>query len=841
MSPAAERPGSGLADLSRAIWTAERILRTEQRRDFDNRAVFGGLGRFAAQWQADHGGGPASSPLASLAHEIVTLLGGYDAKTREKREQQVVSALDALARARARLPQAESPGRDRTPQEASAPAPQVATPAPPSRRPSAPIGPARRGDLPLAPEASLEALRGVGPMRGRSLARLGLERVSDLLEHYPSRYVFHSPPRRATELFFQREASFEGVVQNVTVAPMPRGRLKRITARLADGTGSVEAVWIRSGAARPPVHEGQRVALSGPIASVGRVVVFQNPDWEPADDAPLHTRRITPVYPLTKGISDYWLRSLIARTVRALASSIPDSLTPSLRQRLNLLPRSEAVAAIHLPPDRTTLEAARSRLAFDELLTIQLVVLQRRARWQESEAPPIRVDTGALDQLVAAQPYTLTGAQQRVLGEIRRDLERKVPMTRLLQGEVGSGKTAVAACALFLASLEGGQGAIMAPTEILAEQHWATIEQFFERARETLVDAGHQPPRVALLTGSMAAKAKRAVLDEVAAGAVQVLVGTHAIIQERVEFQDLRLAVIDEQHRFGVQQRVTLRQKGRSHPHLLLMTATPIPRTLALSLYGDLDVSLIDEMPPGRRPVETTLVGPERRPEAYAQIRQETAAGHQAFVICPLVEDSAALEARSATAEFERLQEGELADLRLALLHGRMRPVEKDAVMRAFRDGEFDVLVSTSVVEVGVDIPNATVMAIEGAERFGLAQLHQFRGRVGRGGDQSTCFLLTEQPDPETVERLSVVVGSPNGLELAEHDLRLRGPGDYFGVRQSGFPELKVATLNDVQLVERARDVASEILRADPNLEEPGHELLASRVAAFLARAGVPS
>jgi ATP-dependent DNA helicase RecG len=338
----------------------------------------------------------------------------------------------------------------------------------------------------------------------------------------------------------------------------------------------------------------------------------------------------------------------------------------------------------------------------------------------------------------------------------------------------------------------------------------------------------------------MTARQKKAALAAAESGETNILVGTHALIQDRVEFQDQRLAVIDEQHRFGVQQRITLRAKGRQ-PHVLLMTATPIPRTLALSLYGDLDLSMIDEMPPGRQAVETVLLGPEQRHAAYEHMRTEAAAGRQSFVICPLVEDSAALEARSATAEYDRLQINELSGLRLGLLHGRMRPADKDAIMRAFRDREFDVLVSTAVVEVGVDIPNATIMAIEGAERFGLAQLHQFRGRVGRGADQATCYLLTEQPEPEAIERLTVVARSADGLQLAEHDLRLRGPGDYFGVRQSGFPELKVATLDDARLVELARSAAEDILARDPELSLPEHGLLASQVAEFLERAAAPN
>jgi ATP-dependent DNA helicase RecG len=415
-------------------------------------------------------------------------------------------------------------------------------------------------------------------------------------------------------------------------------------------------------------------------------------------------------------------------------------------------------------------------------------------------------------------------------------------MTRLLQGEVGSGKTAVAALALLNAVANGYQGALMAPTEILAEQHFATLSRLYDAAGPRIQAALGRRPSIALLTGSTRSKERSATYAATAEGSLDILVGTQALIQAGLDFARLGLVVVDEQHRFGVRQRVTLRRRAQDTgvPHLLVMTATPIPRTLALSLYGDLDLSAIDELPPGRQLPRTVLLGPQERDLAYERIRRAAARGRQSFIICPLVEESEALEARAATEEFERLRTGELSSLRVGLLHGRMKPADKDAVMRAFRDAEFDVLVSTAVVEVGVDVPNATVMLIEGAERFGLAQLHQFRGRVGRGehGGSAVCILLTDKDDPEAVERLRIVSKETNGLVLAEHDLRLRGPGDYFGVRQSGFPELKVARLDDAPLVESARATADAILRADPDLNAPAHAALRAHLEAFLARGG---
>jgi ATP-dependent DNA helicase RecG len=636
-----------------------------------------------------------------------------------------------------------------------------------------------------------------------------------------------------------QKASYEGVVRDVQVSMLNRS-LRKMTVRLADPTGQVAATFLRAGHGGPKFRIGERVAVSGNVVSYGRQIVFENPECEPADGEPIHTRRMVPVYPLTSGLNAHWLRARIRQAVDAEAQHLDDYLPQPLRQAANLPPLGWAVAQAHFPDDPESLDRARRRLAFDELFLMQIVVLRRRQQWQAEGGRALAIPIDALDALVRAQPYELTAAQRRVIDEIAADLSRPVPMSRLLQGEVGSGKTAVAAVALFAAVANGAQGILMAPTEILAEQHFRTLSDFYGRAAERLEASGQRAPRVALLTGSATRRQKEAAYLAVREGETDVLVGTHAVIQEGVEPRELALSIVDEQHRFGVRQRVGLRDKGRS-PHLLVMTATPIPRTLALTLHGDLDVSVLDELPPGRQKIKTHLLLAFERPLAYEHVRREAEKGRQAFLICPLVEDSPHLEARAATEEYERLRTGELAGLRLALLHGRMKPAAKDDVMRRFRDREFDVLVSTSVVEVGVDVPNATVMLIEGAERFGLAQLHQFRGRVGRGEHQSTCILLSDLEEGEAVERLNMLVRSDNGLELAEYDLRVRGPGDYLGVRQSGLPELRVATLNDVGLVEQARQLAARVLSEDPELGATEHAQLADRVAAFVNRVGEPN
>jgi ATP-dependent DNA helicase RecG len=605
-----------------------------------------------------------------------------------------------------------------------------------------------------------------------------------------------------------------------------------------DATGSVQAVWLRHGVTRIGVNAGERIALSGRLIMQGRQLVFDNPDYERADGPPLHTRRLVPVHPLTAGLSDRELRGRIFWALTHFAASLVDPLPEPIRRQHGLAHIELAVWQMHFPNTAEDYAEARLRFAFEELLTIQLMVLRRRMTWQHDPAPALPRHARTLEAVECGLPFELTGAQRRVVEEILGDMAQRKPMTRLLQGEVGSGKTAVAAISLMDAVANGYQGALMAPTEILAEQHFGTLTRLLSAA-----DLAPRPT-VTLLTGSIKGKARTQAYAAVATGEADLVVGTQALIQDKLEFARLGLVIVDEQHRFGVRQRVSLRRRAGGVelvPHLLVMTATPIPRTLALSLYGDLDLSALDEMPPGRQFPRTRLLGPDERDLAYERVRRAAERGEQSFIICPLVEESEALEVRSATEEYERLRAGELATLRLGLLHGRMRPAEKDAIMRAFRDHEFDVLVSTAVVEVGVDVPNATVMLIEGAERFGLAQLHQFRGRIGRGGQASVCILLSDLPDADANERLQAVVDTTNGLVLAEHDLRLRGPGDYFGVRQSGMPELKVARLDDAPLVEAARSAAAAILGDDPELDRDEHAALSRHLAAFVASSGEPS
>jgi ATP-dependent DNA helicase RecG len=508
-------------------------------------------------------------------------------------------------------------------------------------------------------------------------------------------------------------------------------------------------------------------------------------------------------------------------------------LPESTRERLGLSELATAVRQIHFPDNQESADEARQRLAFDEFLSIQLGMMRRRHEWKRNQGSPIAGGQAEVGAFVESLPFQLTGAQQTSLDRVLADLSEPRPMARLLQGDVGSGKTVVAAAAMVAAVAAGKQAALMAPTEILAEQHHQTLATLLGGAQDWGLDHGIS---VELLTGSLHRVDRGRVYAALASGQADIVVGTHALIQQHVTFKDLAFVVVDEQHRFGVAQRAALRGKGKV-PHMLVMSATPIPRSLALTVYGDLEVSVIDEMPPGRQPIETRWLLPREHERAYDFIRSQVEKGHQAFILYPLVEESDKVEAKSAVEGHKELQATVFRDLRLGLLHGKMKGKEKDEVMTCFRQGDLDILVSTSVIEVGIDVPNATVMLIEGADRFGLAQLHQFRGRVGRGGHKSFCLLISDSASPDdpqtrtTWERLKAIEETQDGFLLAEKDLELRGPGDFFGVRQSGLPELRLASLSNVQVLETARAEAATLYEEDPLLEKPEHKLLAEQVA----------
>jgi ATP-dependent DNA helicase RecG len=651
-----------------------------------------------------------------------------------------------------------------------------------------------------------------------------------MLYFFPRRHDDYSQLKPINRLEYGEQTTVIARVWDAGVR-QTRGGGSLFKATLSDNSGFVEATWFNQPYLAERIKRGQQIVLSGKVDEYQGRLCFNSPEWEHLDEELLHTGRLVPVYPLTEGIGARWLRRLMKRTVDYWSRRLPDHLPASVRKEANLLDLEAAIAQMHFPDSRKSLERARYRLAFDELFVLQIGLLRQRHRWQAEPGRALPVEDAVLERFVRSLPYVLTGAQQRTLQQIVADLRSNTPMNRLLQGDVGSGKTVVAALAMALTVAAGAQAALMAPTEILAEQHYQTISRL-------LAQMPGIHPNVRLLTGSVTGAEREAVYAGLADGSVNVVVGTHALIQEGVQFRDLACVVIDEQHRFGVQQRAALRQKGRSiecpyNPHLLVMTATPIPRSLELTIWGHLDVSILDEMPPGRKPVVTRLILPTERERAYQFVRAQVTKGRQAFIICPLVEESDKIEAKAAVEEYERLQKFIFPDLRLGLLHGRLKGEEKEAVMAQFARGELDILVATSVVEVGIDVPNATVMLIEGADRFGLAQLHQFRGRVGRGEHDSYCLLVSDSASPEAQERLMAVEATNDGFVLAQKDLEMRGPGEFLGSRQSGFPDLKLASVTDIRMIEAAREAARRFFETDPELAHPDHRLLARRVAQF--------
>jgi ATP-dependent DNA helicase RecG len=707
--------------------------------------------------------------------------------------------------------------------------PRVAMPA----MPTVPAAPVKL----LSPSDPVTALKGAGGATSKKLAKLGVQTVGDLLLLSPRRHIDYSKTIRIGEALNLRPGSDVTVCGRVTDVHFHRGPgAPRVTIKLADSSGWVRVTWFNQYLASV-LHVGDEIAVSGALESGYGPLSFTGPEWErvaPGVGGGVSTGRIVPVYPLTAGLAQRSMRGFMRQALDAALHAVEEYLPDGVRLSPDALPPlAEAIAQVHYPDSPALLRAAKERLAFNDLLLLQIGLVRRKQERQAFDGIAIQADTRLLKTWQAGLPFTLTAAQRTALTEIFADMGRTKPMARLLQGDVGSGKTAVAAGAMLATVAHGYQAALMAPTEILAEQHRQNLAMLYGGLGEA------SRPRVALLTGSTRAGERREILDGVGAGDIDVLIGTHALIQEGVELPRLALSIVDEQHRFGVRQRALLPGKAEGLlPHQLAMTATPIPRTLNLVIHGDLDVSVLAERPPGRVPIETRrYIGAERH-AAYELVREEVAERRQVFVICPLVEASEAIEAKAAVEEAERLKRDVFPDLRVATLHGRMKSREKEAVMASFRDGAIDLLVSTSVIEVGIDVPNATVMLIEGADRFGLAQLHQFRGRVGRGGARSYCLLLADEASPDGEERLQTMVASDDGFLLAEKDLELRGPGDFIGTRQSGLPEMQwLEGVFDTRLLDRARRAAETLLAADPELTRPEHCRLGEQFARFWERA----
>ncbi|MGZ8481548.1 MAG: ATP-dependent DNA helicase RecG [Candidatus Limnocylindria bacterium] len=658
-----------------------------------------------------------------------------------------------------------------------------------------------------------------------SLAKLGVRTPREALWYLPFRYDDFSELRQLAELIPDEKQSARVRVEAIRVEPGFGRRPQRVIAQLTDTTGSAEAIWFGRRYVERRLHQGEEVIVSGKVTQRGWRSQFTSPEFSPVGHESVHTARVVPVYPLAGGVTQKRLRELLARVLERALPAVDDPLEPYERGGMPSL--ADALHTAHFPEEAADVTEALDRLAFDELLALQLTLAQVRQARETLVAPRVAVTEAERREIVDALPFTLTDDQASAVAAIVADLASERPMRRLLQGDVGSGKTAVAAVALACAVRAGWQAALMAPTEILARQQHA--------GRAPLLDA--LGVRAEVLSGSLPAARKREIHDAIGNGMAEVVIGTHAVISEAVAFPRLGLAIVDEQHRFGVGQRAALQAKGSGgEPHILALTATPIPRTLALTLYGDLAISTIRQMPPGRQPIRTEIRDRSAMPKIEAFLASEAAAGRQAFVVVPLVAESDALQAASADAEGERLRVA-LPELRVAVVHGQQRADVRDAAMTAFAAGEIDVLVATTVIEVGIDVPNASVMVIEDAERFGLAQLHQLRGRVGRGVHRSFCILVSDATEELPRRRLAVVAGSSDGFEIAESDLELRGAGNLLGTRQSGLPPLRVASLFEprhLKLAERARSLADGLVRADPALaRRPGLARLRAEFAAL--------
>jgi ATP-dependent DNA helicase RecG len=802
------------------VESLRKVLELEREKGYADTAVIGGLDKFLRRWAGQALESITSPPLMTHFRRLRLDDPKYASLNQQQRQKWIADIFAFLESIK-------------TEKVVEKPPPRKSVTPPRRRVVEAPKATGQSLDLPIT------SLKGVSTAMAAKFGHLGVKTIRDLLYFFPHRHLDYSQTAFISEI---TEGEEQTVTANVWQAQVTMlGGRRGTEAIVGDETGNIRAVWFNNPYIAKSLPTNARVVLSGRVRLFGGRHVFESPEWELLEDKELvHTGRLVPLYSLTRGLKPRQVRKLMKQVVDGWAGQVADFLPPNLRKRCKLVELPRAIVQAHYPEDEAAKNDARVRLAFDELFLLQLGVLGRKHEWQESQpGTPLSLEKPVLDTFLKSLPFELTAAQQKVLKELLSDLEKPRAMSRLLQGEVGSGKTVVATAALLAAAASGYQGAFMAPTEILAEQHFVSVSEVLSRTAGEVSEEDNlrrfsglltKPLTLALLIGDLKQANKQAIQQLIREGDIDIIIGTHALIQKEVDFNKLGLAVVDEQHRFGVAQRSALRQKA-FNPHVLVMTATPIPRTLALTLYGDLDLSVIDELPPGRQSIKTRWLKQAQRASAYAFLRRQVDEGRQAFIICPLVEESEAIQARAAVAEYERLSREVFPDLKLGLIHGRLSAAEKDEVMHKFRAGELHVLVSTPVVEVGIDVPNATVMLVESADRFGLSQLHQFRGRVGRGSQQSYCMLLAENPSEIGRARLDLIEKIQDGFQLAEEDLKLRGPGEFFGTRQSGLPDLRMAKLSDVRLLELARAEAIKLFEQDPGLKKAEHKLLSAELA----------
>lgn len=828
-----------------------KFFRLEHENKYQNTAIIGGLAKMLDYWEGE---ARADGITEEVIQAVVSRLRSYEKISPDGRAESLKGLWkrigdtypEAGQKPKQAQPQQTQPRPQQQPRQQTPPPPQEAKPEgqqsqqprsapqqhqkprqnPPPR--SEAVAGAKHSQTPAALSAALTVLQGVGPRNAESLEKLGLQTLGDMLYYFPRRYEDYSQLKPIQSLMYNDVVTVLGTVQSVHTRPIRGGKSSVIEVIIGDGTGSLRISYFNQPWLSNRFKQGEAISVSGKIDQYLGRLVMNSPDWEPVEVENLHTNRIVPIYSLTERITQKWLRNQMNNVITYWAPAVVDALPETIRRAAQLVSLGEALTQVHFPDSQARLKLARERLGFDEIFYLQMGVLRQKRDWKSVDGRRFSISDEWLGARLGALPFTLTSAQQTSLDDIRKDLDSGKPMNRLVQGDVGSGKTVVAALGASIVVSGGAQAAIMAPTSILAEQHYRNFINLLAGDGGIISQS-----EIRLLVGNTTESEKEAIRQGLQDGSIKIVIGTHAVIEPDVLFKDLQFVVIDEQHRFGVEQRAELRSKG-TNPHLLVMTATPIPRSLALTVFGDLDISVIDVMPEGRQPITTFVLRPQERERAYTLIRAQVKNGNQAFIVYPLIDESEKIDARAAVDDFETLSKQVYPDLKLGLLHGRMKPAEKDEVMLKFRDKEFDILVSTTVIEVGVDVPNSTVMLIEGADRFGLAQLHQLRGRVGRGSAQSTCLLIPTREDATENERLQAMAITNSGFELADLDLKLRGPGEFLGTRQAGYAStLKMASITDVKLIEKAREQAQALFERDPELNQPEHALLAEAFERF--------
>ncbi len=830
-----------------------KILTLEESKGFADTAVSGGIRRFVDRWESELRGF-LGDDAGKTAYLVDTL---YRDLTPDERRAWVAYWQKVLANSTT-SPLASTARLDGMAPDASGVTNAAVVHTLFPTEDARPLGRVHRANygrpVPAAspgnPDELVSKIRRMDQKTVGRLELLGVGTVRDLLYMMPRRHVDRSEITSIADVYPGGTFTLDGTLVNISPARVGPRNLQLAQGALRDETGTIDLQWFGQGFLARSLRAGSHMTVTGKIETYRNRPVMPSPEYDVITERqpPVNTARITPVYRLTQGMTARNLRSLTWQAIGQYVNGLEDSLTEDVRRRTGLVPLRNAITDLHYPADLAAAEAGRRRLAFDEILGFQLAVIgRRRHREENAVGVPVKYDQATVNGFLAGLPFSPTHAQERCVAETLSDMARGTPpMSRLLQGEVGSGKTLVALAAVLAVASAHRQSALMAPTEVLAEQHFRTVNELLQDFDQPMQQDNvlsvylpqmSGPFTVGLLTGSTRARPRRELLRMVAEGNMDLLIGTQALIQDSVDIPNLALAVMDEQHRFGVEQRSALRSQGTEQPHSLMMSATPIPRTLQLTLYGDLDVSTIDELPPGRQEILTRIVPEDKRTAAYGFVRQQINAGRQAFIICPLVEESDRLDVRAAVEEHKRLSTEVFPDLKLGLLHGRLSSRDKDKSMRQFRDGELDILVATAVVEVGIDVPNAAVMLIDGADRFGLAQLHQFRGRVGRGQHKSYCLLMSESESERARERLTALESTGDGFKLAEIDLQMRHEGDIFGTSQSGDQTvLRIANLFDQDLMALARQEALAIMDADPRLTDPTHAGLVAERDRFLTR-----